>query len=301
MDVLSAVSVVLGCILLQQPFVECVPRGLAGNNQIDDTFEQRVVREGPLFSEQSIDVVITARTALVWDIESGAVLYARKERERRPVASLSKLLSALAVVSKLNLEQVEEIPREAAVVQRLGSHIKLPQGHHAKVKDLLAASLVASANDAMVALAVATSGSEKQFVDFVNQYALSLGLVDTKLVNSTGLAGEGQYSTASDIRILLSAIYQHPSLAEFTARPKGVLMTEEGAKRPYKTTNELLETYMPILAGKTGYTHESGENVAIITQDNNGHKIGAVILGSTQRFQDMKILVEWIWRHYAWK
>jgi D-alanyl-D-alanine carboxypeptidase len=78
------------------------------------------------------------------------------------------------------------------------------------------------------------------------------------------------------------------------------LVTQEGAIRRYTTTNRLLKTYVPVIAAKTGYTREAKENLALLTEGSNGQRVGAVVLGSDARFQDSKVLVEWIWRNYSW-
>ena len=99
---------------------------------------------------------------------------------------------------------------------------------------------------------------------------------------------------------MLTMAYAHPRIGEHLAAPLGTLVTDAGLTRHYVSTNKLLKTYVPIVAAKTGYTVEAGENLAIITEGSNGQQIGAVILGSSDRFQDMKVLVEWIWRNYSW-
>ena len=165
----------------------------------------------------------------------------------------------------------------------------------------MAAAAISSANDAVVSLAVAIAGSEGQFVQELNTYATIIGANHTKAANATGLSGGEQYSTAHDVRLLLTQASLTPQLGTYLRQSTGALRTQEGTKRSYKSTNELLDSYVPIVAAKTGYTVEAGENVAIITTGPAGQKIGAVILGSTQRFQDMKILVEWIWRNYSWQ
>lgn len=287
--------VAAGCVLTGQPVDSCLPgtiqtSGLVANAQTIN----------PKFSGQAVDVELSAKAVLVWDISSGKVLHDKNATTQRPVASLSKLLSVLAVRDLLSATSSVVIPPEVSKIQRQGADIALPVGQHASVQDLLAASLIASANDAVVTLAVAAKGSESDFVDFANQFATQHGYLNTRLANSTGLAGGNQYSTAYDIKGLLTAAYRDPLLRPWLAQEKGVLVTQEGTRHAYKTTDQLLGTYLPILAAKTGYTPQAGENLAIMTEDGQGHKIGAVVLGSDDRFHDMKILVEWIWRNYTW-
>jgi len=246
-------------------------------------------------------VVLTAKGALAWDIDTGAVLYEKAADERRPIASLNKLLSTLVVVDNLKLDDVIEVSSTAARAGRRGANIKLPIGHHATMQELLAASLIASANDAMIVLAEAVADSEANFVVRANAYATQHGLRNTVVSNATGLPGDAQYSTARDVREMLEMAYQDKRLTSYLSQAAGTLTTLEGARREYDSTNKLLTTYVPILAAKTGYTIEAGENLAIVTAGADGQRIGAIILGSTERFQDMKVLTEWLYRNYVWQ
>lgn len=254
----------------------------------------------PTKTGDSLDVIISAKSALVWDEKTGTILYEKNAHEKRPVASLSKILSALVIRQNLNLTSMVEIPPEVTVAQRKGVDIKLPVGDKASVYDLLSAGLIASANDAMVTLAVQTSGSEKTFSDMANKFAAKNGAYSTSVSNATGLDGGEQYSTAYDIKELFSLAYRDRVLRNILVSEKGDLTTANGIKRKYTSTNELLGTYLPVLAAKTGYTVEAGENLALMTYGDKGQKIGAIVLGSEARFQDMKVLVEWTWRNYTW-
>ncbi|MEX1997078.1 MAG: hypothetical protein WEA04_00160 [Candidatus Andersenbacteria bacterium] len=302
----------ISCAITQYPALSCrellmappVPR-IAGIDKQgvvranEETGPDRSLHE-PVREGEAVDVVLSAEAALVWDVATGKELYAKEVDTRRPVASLSKLLSVLVIRDQLSAESMILIPPEAQAIQRSGAHIRLLPGEHASVQELLAAGLIASANDAMVSLAVAGFGSEENFVHYANQYALAQGLLNTKLANATGLSGGEQYSTAQDIRRLLTLVFADPLLQPLLSQKQGQLATQEGGRRTYKTTNQLLGTYLPIIAAKTGYTVEAGENLALFTSGPEGQRIGAVILGSEARFQDMKTLVEWIWRNYAW-
>lgn len=254
----------------------------------------------PQYTGHSFDVVLTAASAIAWDENTNAILYEQQAEEKRPVASLSKILSALTVRDRLSLPTIVEIPAAAKAAQINGADIKLPIGHHASVYDLLSASLVASANDAMVTLAIATAGSENDFVRVANTFAKKNGAYHTLVSNSTGLSGGEQYSTAKDIKTLFSLAYRDKVLRNLLVTDQGQFETTEGKKITFKSTNKLLGTYFPILAAKTGYTYEAGENLAVVTYGKEGQRIGVIVLGSHDRFQDVKVLVEWIWRNYQW-
>lgn len=294
MNIAQYVTIAVSCLLLQQNPISCVQERSQMSGHILGT------SSSPVFRGQSIDVVLTAQAALAWDVETDTILYSRNADEQRPIASISKLLSAITVRTYLPLDTVVTIPPQVKRMQLLGAHIKLPVGEHADAGKLLSASLIASANDAMVALAVATSGSEKQFIERANALAHELNVHDTKLANATGLSGKEQYSTARDVKNLIMLAYKDPVLLPLLDKQRGTLTTQEGTKRTYTSTNDLLGTYLPIIAAKTGYTDAAGESLVIITEQNSSKRIGIVILGSTQRFQDAKVLAEWIWRNFKW-
>jgi len=284
------------CALTQQSSYDCINHPAPPPTSVNGTQSS-----APISTGESTDVVLSAESALVWDIDTGDILYELNTNDRRPIASLNKLLSVLVIRDNLALDKTIEIPKEVQQAQRYGAHIGLKKGQHATVRDLLSASLIASANDAIVSLAVGMSGSEEKFVAQANIFSGQQGLGQTHLANSTGFSGDTQYSTANDVRKLLTMAYQDDTLRPFLSQPSGVLITEEGKRHAYKSTNKLLKTYVPIIAGKTGYTKEAGQNLAIITESSQGNRIGAVVLGSDDRFQDMKVLVEWTWRNYTWE
>ena len=294
--VFQMAAAVLSCAIVQQPLLSCIPYALADEAAAPQT--QVLI---PHKTGDAIDVALTADSAFVWDIATDTVLYDRNSDTERPVASLNKLVSSLAIRELLpSMQSSVEIPAEVRRAQLLGANIKLPIGQHASVEDLLAASLVPSANDAMVALAVAAKGSEEAFVEYANGYAARHGLFHTKLANATGLQGGEQSSTARDVKEMLTMAYNDPVLRPYLSQQKGSLTTQEGTYREYVSTDKLLGTYLTILAGKTGYTIAAKENLAIITAGPRGQKIGAVILGSDNRFQDAKTAVEYVVRNYTW-
>lgn len=255
----------------------------------------------PRRTGQAVDVVLTAHAALAWDWDTGEELYALYPEAQRPIASLSKMLTVLTARQSVEPTQEVTITQEAIAMQNLGANIRLPLGEHVQADQLYKAALIPSANDAAVALAVAAAGSEKHFVAKANAYARVIGLTHTLLSNATGLHGGDQYSTAHDVKRMLQLVYQDPFLQPYLAAERGLLVTQEGSRRSYQSTNKLLASYLPILAGKTGYTAQAGQNLAIVTYGPDQHMIGVVVLGSEDRFQDTKVLVEWIHRNYTWK
>ena len=304
MSILDLTLLAMSCVLHTPAADTCL-------HQASHTYESPSPVAGqnvasPQFTGGAVDVVLTAQAAYAWDVASGTTLYAKQADSSRPVASITKLLSALTAVEHLASDTEVTISTTAAGRARQGANVKLPAGHQVAVGELLAASLIASANDAMVALAEAVSGSEAAFVTVLNQHAKQSGLLNTQASNATGLSTPAsptvteQFSTAREVSTLMTLAYNHPTLRPLLSAPHGILRTAQGATRSYESTNKLLHTYVPVQAAKTGYTAEAGQNLVIISEGAAGQQIGAVILGSEQRFQDMKILLEWVGRNYSW-
>lgn len=287
---------VVTCLVTHQPLDMCLPGPtVAGKATPVITF-----------TGESTDVVLSAQAALAWDLKTGRILYRKNEAQKRPVASLTKLVAVMAARRALAPEEVVEIPSAVRAAQRTGAHVRLPAGEHITVQQLFESGLIASAADSMVTLAVAAKGSEEAFATYANQVAEQVGLTSTRLANATGLSSAAehpQYSTAEDLRVVLETVYSDPLLAPLLAQRQGTLVTVEGTKRAYRTTNKLLGSYLPVLAGKTGYTTEAGGNFALITEGNHGQKIGIIILGSEDRedrFHNAQVLLEWLNRNYTW-
>ena len=296
MTILELSLLTVSCLALNAPSAQCWQKQVP----INEPQVQAARVLAPVLTGVAQDVVLTAEAALVWDLASGRILFERQIDQRRPIASVTKLLSALTVRENLALSDVVIIPPEVTAVQAYGAQIGLPVGEHSTVKELLSASLIASANDAMLTLALAVAGSEEDFAALASSWGRAVGLGQTRAANSTGLSGGDQYSSARDVMRLMSLAYQDIELRAMLAAPKGVLETREGKHLAYRSTNKLVNTYVPIKAAKTGYTRAAGQNLVIITEGAAGQEIGAIILGSTSRFQDMKVLIEWIWRNYSW-
>lgn len=291
MIIASFLASIASCLFIQQAVPTCLS---------DGTHTTTVASSSPYFSGQSIDVILSAKSYLVWDVTTGEILKEKNADEERPIASINKLVSILAVRQLLLPDTMVAIPPEVKTAQQKGADIQLRVGEHAKVSDLIAAALIPSANDAMVTLAIAAKGSEEAFVDYANQFAQKHGLSHTKLANATGLNGGIQYSTARDVKTMMTLAYADPFLRPYMTQGAGDLVTQEGTKRHYVSTDKLLGTYLPVLAAKTGYTIQAGENVTIIVEGPKKQPIGVVILASESRFYDAKILVEWILRNFTW-
>jgi serine-type D-Ala-D-Ala carboxypeptidase (penicillin-binding protein 5/6) len=214
--------------------------------------------------------------AMLVATRSGEILYARNGREQLPMASITKLMTALVALDSSRPSRVVRV--HPAAVGIGGSSIFLRAGERLTVRDLLAAALIQSANDAAVALAAATTnGDISAFVARMNRKARVLGLENTHFANPEGLDAPGHYSSARDVLTLAQEAMSRGVVRRLVAR--------RGKRIPGRslfTWNDLLRTYPGVFGVKTGHTSGAGWcQVAVARRD--GSTVYAVILGSATR------------------
>jgi D-alanyl-D-alanine carboxypeptidase (penicillin-binding protein 5/6) len=207
---------------------------------------------------------------------SGETLYARNARERLPMASITKLMTALVALDRSRPSRVVSV--HPAAVGIGGSSIFLRAGERLTIRDLLAAALIQSANDAAVALAAATTnGDISAFVARMNRKARVLGLENTHFVNPEGLDAPDHYSSARDLLALAQEAMSRRVVRKLVAR-RGKLIPG----RSLFTWNDLLGTFPGVFGVKTGHTNGAGW-CQVATARRDGSVIYAVILGSPTR------------------
>lgn len=234
---------------------------------------------------------ISAPAAVIYDVDSGQVLFGRNAHQRRPPASLTKIATALVALRRLGLARQVTVGSEVTVG---GMRIGLTPGDTVSVEALLYGTLLNSGNDAAAALAVAAAGSQERFVEEMNALAAELGLQDTHFANPHGLDAEGHYSSAYDLALLAKAALANPAFATIVATPAKEL---EGWQ--FHTTNQLLGAYPGVDGVKTGTTDDAGECL-VASAMRQGHRVITVVLGSTDRYTDTRALLDFYYRHYRW-
>lgn len=187
----------------------------------------------------------------------GREVWEQNAQERLPQASLTKIMTAVLILEKYQPEAVVTISREAA-----GAHptkIGLRAGDRMRLADLLAATLVHSANDACRAMAEWHSGSEEKFVEKMNARATQLGLHDTHFVNACGFDADGHYSSAQDIAALAEVAMQNRTFSRLVNKDQMTIRTVDGKRKfMFHSTNQLLGKYDGAMGVKTGFTFKAG-------------------------------------------
>lgn len=275
-------------------------------NQVQNNLVLEVsqgVAKSPENITKSLGVKINAKSALIVDRKSGEVLFEKNPGEKRAMASITKLMTAVvALDSKINLEDTVIIEND--FVELEGADIDLQQTEELKVKDLFFGTLVASGNDAASALAETVSGNLDDFVLQMNEKAAELNMTNTHFVNVSGLDVEGHYSTAYDLAKLADVAFAKQKILEATSTKRYEIVPKEGTPRLYNNTDKLLVADYPKLrAGKTGYTDNAGFCLLALSGDGKGNQIITVLLGAElngDQFQETKALIDWAFKTYKW-
>ncbi len=240
--------------------------------------------------------VLRAAAVVLADLDTGQVLFALNPRERRPVASLTKIMTALLVLRRSDLADVVVVSETAADGYRnVGiSELGLVPGERIRVEQLLYALLLQSANDAALALAEHVSGSVERFVLAMNAKGRHLGLGHTRFASPNGLDDVG-YSSARDLAKLTRAAYAAPGFGDVVAArfhevpPPAV----GGEPRFVQNRNALLWLYPGAIGVKTGFTSAAGFNV-VAAAEREGVRLVAVVLGEPgEPFSDAAALLDY--------
>jgi serine-type D-Ala-D-Ala carboxypeptidase (penicillin-binding protein 5/6) len=220
---------------------------------------------------------IGARSAVLVDARDGHVLYERAPRARRPIASATKLMTALLALERFPLrKRLRAAPYRAAQAE---SRIDLRPGERISVGDLLRALLLESANDAAVTLARGAAGSVERFVDVMNERAQELGLANTHFANPIGLDERGNFSSALDLSRLARRLLRNETFAEIVDLPRARLGT--GARpRIVDNRNDLVARVPWIDGVKTGHTLGAGY-VLVGAGERKGAQLVSVVLGDS--------------------
>lgn len=258
-----------------------------------------IEKKSPIKKPELIAPVIEAEGSIAMDIETGTILYAKNENKRLPIASITKLMTTLIIIEENKLDEVVTVSKNATGTE--GSRMQLKSGEEITVENLLYGALIHSANDAAIALAEHNAGTVSNFVDKMNNRAVELGLINTHFANPIGLDSKQNYSSALDIATLAQFIY-HNKFIKKAAKIKELEVKSVSGKFTHKltTTNDLLDSYLKIKGLKTGQTKDAGLCLVSIAENEKGNEIITIVLNSPSRFQETKILVDWVFRAYNW-
>ena len=239
-----------------------------------------------------------ASAAIIYDPASGIRLFEKQPDDKRAVASLNKLMTALVIMDSHKPDEivtVGDIPQLQPADQKIG----ISEGEKFKLIDLLRALLIHSANDAANALAIHDSGSIEAFATKMNIKAQEWDLKNSTYANPSGLDDPKQTSTANNLLVITNILMQNQTFKDIVRTSSAKITSIEGKNYNLITTNKLL-TQNGVAGVKTGFTLNAGQCL-ITYAERQGKKIVTVVLDSPDRFQESKNMIDWAFNNYIWQ
>lgn len=246
---------------------------------------------------------IDARAAVLMDPLSGKVLFEQDKDRRWPPASVTKVMTMLLIMEAIDSARVkwsDQIRTSDIAAGMGGSQVYLKEGEEFPLSEMFKAIAVVSANDASTAVAEHLYGSDRDFIEAMNQKAKALGLKNTNFVNETGLPDPNHYSSAYDLAVISRELLKYPEVLKYTS----IWMdTFRNGEFQLRNTNELIRVYRGADGLKTGHTEEAKFCLAATAKKGN-MRLLSVILGAasdSKRVSETRRLLDYGFRNYQWE
>lgn len=273
----------------------------------------------PVRRENASDLrVPSAHAAAIVDEETGVLLYGQNDDEHRQIASLTKMMTAILAVERIDdLDEPVIVDEEAVYAEGtrvgcprsgycIGNRLKV--GERVRVRDLLKAALMNSANDAAIALGKHMGGTQDGFAKIMNDRARELGLKNTHFCTPSGLEPDGResecYSSAADIARIAAWALQYDILWDIMRLPGGTTITsvDKSQSHDILNTDAILGQFPGLIGTKTGFTPLAGYSLLAAASDPTGrHRVVAVVLDDPFRWDDIQTMFTWTFQSYEWK
>ena len=251
-----------------------------------------------LLSKSKIFAIeISSPSAVVICENTGRILYDKNANQKRPMASLTKLMTAIIFVENCRMNEIIQIDKNACYIG--GSEVGLVPNTQISAKDLLTGMLLPSGNDAATQIAIHIAGSTENFAKMMNIRAKELGLTNTKFVTPHGLDNEDHYSTAYEMALISKYARNYKEIRDIV-QTKYATITINNNQKQLKNTNALLFDYPYTTGMKTGFTDDAGRCLSASASKDNLNLI-AVVLGSESsqiRFSETKQILEETFEKY---
>lgn len=251
----------------------------------------------------SLPIDIHSTSVVLCEPESGQIILAHNADEPRPIASVTKVMSILLALEAVEQGRaaVDDVVTVSANASGMGgSQVFLDVNEPVSYGDLLRSMIVASANDATVAVGEYLYGSADLFVQQMNERAAELGMTGTHFVNSTGLPADGHVSTARDVAIMTRELLQHDLYFDYSTIWMEDLLHADGRLTQLTNTNRLTRLYEGCDGGKTGFTNAAGYCLSATAQRGDMRLICVTLNAETssQRFDDAAALLDYGFANY---
>ena len=254
----------------------------------------------PILNANLPKPVISGKSALVYDTRSGRFLYEKNIDSKLPIASLTKVLSAVIILENLNLDDIVTISEKSIKVD--GEKQDLYLGEKLSVRNLLKLMLIESSNDAAYALAEYSKANGMDLMEKMNLKAASINMKNSFFIDPAGL-DDGAFSTGEDLVKLVEYSLNYQEIWDISSEKTAMIeSSDERIKHSVTSTNRLLGLIKDIIGGKTGYTDGALQCMILVASvpDYSG-KIISIVLGSNDRFGDTQKLIEWTRTAYRWR
>lgn len=243
---------------------------------------------------------VVAETAILMDIDSGSILYAKGIDEKRAPASTTKIMTAMLAIEQVPFDTQITFTDEVNNIEADSTHIGIKPGETLTMKDSAYAILLASANEVSSGVAEYIGGTVQAFVDSMNQRAKDLGCEKTHFVNANGLYHEDHYTTARDLAVISCAAFQNETFREIIKTPYYIVPETNITKETRWLNNhhkmvlpDSSEYYEGCLGGKTGYTVKAG-NTLVTYAERNGMRLVCVVLADmNEHYNDTRALFDY--------
>lgn len=239
------------------------------------------------YEEGPPGATLRAGAAILVEANTGTILYAHNEHDRRPMASTTKIMTALMALENTPLDELVTVSAQA--VRVTGSDAGLRAGQQLTMFELLHALMLPSGNDAANVIAEHVAGSQADFAELMNERANELGALRTRFANAHGLDDPNHYSTAHDLAILSVTAMRFPTFSQVVRTPQFQAQTISAS---WQNTNKLLWGFEGIEGIKTGTTSGAGYCL-VAAASRDGMQLISVVLGSSDRWTDSSRLLEY--------
>lgn len=240
---------------------------------------------------------VGASGAILLDVQTARVLADRNAHQKLPMASTTKVMTALIALEYGKLDEIVTVPASAYGVE--GSSMYLNKGEKVSLEDLLYGLMLVSGNDAAIAIAEHIGGSVENFARMMNERAREIGCVNTNFVTPNGLPDPNHYTTAYDLGLIAATAMRNPEFRTIVGTTYHQTTTGD-VKRTLKNKNKILWQYDGGNGVKTGFTKAAGRCLVFSAQ-RDGHDIVGVVLNCPDMWNDAMALLNYGFDAYEWK
>ena len=237
---------------------------------------------------------ISSWYAVVMDYESGRVLYEKDCKKVVPMASTTKIMTAIVAIENSSLKEIVTISKKASSVG--GSTIGLREGQNLTIEELLYGLMLQSGNDCAIAIAEHVAGSVEKFMVMMNSKAFDIGAFNSHFITPHGLDSDGHFTTAYDLALITRYAMNIELFAEIVSS-KDIILDGAMGTRKFHNINKLLWSYDGADGVKTGYTGKAGKCL-VSSASHNEKRIICIVLNSSSRWDDSKKLLEFGFKNF---